>query len=485
MTAEGFRIFSNAVNWTEIFVHTVFYALYVGRLSGGGRRCGTRVWSAFVLLGTVYVLKLFVLTFPGWAAVLLVSGALAGLWKVSGDDVAPERVVFLAVSYYCIQNGAVLIFQSISYVVYEAVTPHIYDMGDAYRFLICFNLTVTALRLGLQAGMLALVGHLLRTRLTCRIRWQELVWLVFTPLIGAFFINIVYRIHAIVKDDTYFDMYEMYPSFLVLVPLTVLLAFAEIAVSVCICGSMRKLEEERLGNLVRERQIKEWERRIAEEDRADEAARRMRHDMRSHLMNLQGLLARHEYEEAMNYIGLAGESLGEGTLGISTGNPVTDVIINDARERAAELDIEFRSDFAYGRQRDGEKSGETSGRGGIELFDLGIVTANLLVNALEACAADAAGNKDKKSYIEISSRTKGNFYLIEVINSFDGKIKWDSMTGLPVSAKRDESGAHGIGLGNVAKVADKYNGSMELTAGDGVFRAVVMLQKAVTGRLDC
>ncbi|MBD5157115.1 MAG: GHKL domain-containing protein [Butyrivibrio sp.] len=463
MNPDGIKIFNNVALGIEILGNSVIFALYVGRLAGGRQYAGLRVWSALVLYGAVYALKVTVLTFPGWAAIVFITAVLAAGWTFC-RAARPQRVIFLVLSAYCIQTGCTLIVQSINHVAFDAVAYRIADMKTAYLAVRLFCAGTVALRLAFCSAVSVLTGKLIRAKLSCEILWRELAWLVFIPLIETVFVNVIYRMLAVVKDGTYFELYEMYPSFLAIIPATVLLVFAGVMVSVYICGSMRKLEEERLGSFVRERQIKELERRIAKENQEDEAARRLQHDMRSHFMNLQGLLARGEYDEAMEYIGTAGESIRGTGFGINTGNPVTDVIINDAGERAVSLGIEFRTDFWYEKQKNGWN---------LELFDLGIAVSNLLTNALEACAGCVI---DK--YIEISSKIHGNFYLIEVCNSFCGEIKWDDISGLPVSSKRQE-GMHGIGLGNVARVADKYNGSMELTAEGGRFKAVVMLQKII------
>lgn len=462
MAEEGVRVFANVALGFEIAGSGVFFALYAGRLAGDGVKNRLRVWSAFVVYAAVYALKATILTFPGWVAIIVIGGVIAGIWAACGAE-KPERVIFLVMTYYCVHLGTTLIVQSFDTLLFDRMALKVVTEEQAYVVIRVINAVSVASRvLACGAGLLAL-GKIIRKRLTGDISRRELVWLSFTPLVGAFFVNIVFRMLGVIKDDTYFELYEIYPSFRVIVPVTVLLLLAGVAASIYMCGSMRAYEEERRLGFAREQQIREIERRMAEESRADEATRRLRHDIRSHLMNLQGLLARGEYEEAKVYIGTAGEMLGGVSLALNTGNPVTDIIVNDAKTRAESLGIRFGADLRYDRQE---------GAAGIELFDLGIVVSNLLTNALEACAS-CAGEK----YVTVTSRMHGNFYLIEVINSFEGKIKWGASGRMPVSTKPTDGDIHGIGLGNVAKVADKYNGSMKLDAGDGEFRVVVMLQK--------
>ena len=74
---------------------------------------------------------------------------------------------------------------------------------------------------------------------------------------------------------------------------------------------------------------------------------------------------------------------------------------------------------------------------------------------------------------------------MEVRNSFDGHLRFYRLTNLPVSARgpgRGSSPLHGIGLSNVKRTAEKYQGSVDIrTAGDE-FIVTVLLQERNTGK---
>lgn len=59
-------------------------------------------------------------------------------------------------------------------------------------------------------------------------------------------------------------------------------------------------------------------------------------------------------------------------------------------------------------------------------------------------------------------KTKKKIFLIEVRNSFDGEIKFDSNTNLPVSDKEKDISLHGIGLSNVKREVEKYMGDLDI-----------------------
>lgn len=56
----------------------------------------------------------------------------------------------------------------------------------------------------------------------------------------------------------------------------------------------------------------------------------------------------------------------------------------------------------------------------------------------------------------------------------DGDVIFDKESGLPVSTKPD--GVHGLGLANVAMIAEDHLGRIMINAEGGVFSVSVMLQ---------
>ena len=67
-----------------------------------------------------------------------------------------------------------------------------------------------------------------------------------------------------------------------------------------------------------------------------------------------------------------------------------------------------------------------------------------------------------------------NAYMIEVKNSFDGRLIMDNETGLPVTSKSNKLD-HGFGLVNIRKIAAKYHGDLTLEQEDGEVCLTVLL----------
>lgn len=95
--------------------------------------------------------------------------------------------------------------------------------------------------------------------------------------------------------------------------------------------------------------------------------------------------------------------------------------------------------------------------------DLYVMCGNLLDNAVRS-VKDFADAGRRNIYINV--KRSGSFVLFSMENDFEGKIK--IVDGLPVTTKRDAQN-HGFGLQSVRLIAEKYGGSLSVTAENGVF----------------
>ena len=90
-------------------------------------------------------------------------------------------------------------------------------------------------------------------------------------------------------------------------------------------------------------------------------------------------------------------------------------------------------------------------------------------NALEAVAQV----RDKKLAIDIEYKRGALF--IQVKNTFDGEVRYAGEGEGRRIATRKESAGHGLGLKNIARAVEKYNGYMDITHDNQTFTAVVFL----------
>lgn len=166
---------------------------------------------------------------------------------------------------------------------------------------------------------------------------------------------------------------------------------------------------------------------ISEAQIRHERTRAFRHDIKNHLTVLDGLLDNGELSKAKAYL----HKLEIASMALSfpyqTGNPVVDILLGEK----------------LGTAKDDEIAAEVSlifpGQCKIDDFDLCVIFANALDNAVRACRLT-----DEERYIRINGERQGDFYMIGFENS------------CPIESRLRE----GTGLSNIRTVAEKYHGAM-------------------------
>jgi hypothetical protein len=164
---------------------------------------------------------------------------------------------------------------------------------------------------------------------------------------------------------------------------------------------------------------------ITEAQARYEQTKSFRHDIKNHLSVLDGLLRSGKLEESREYLKRL-EAVSEAlSFPYQTGNPVVDILLGEklglAKEIAAEVSLVLPKPC------------------GIDDFDLCVLFANALDNAIAACRAI-----DGTKAIRISGKQQGDFYMLTFENTCpDGP--------LPPA---------GTGVSNIQAVAEKYHGAL-------------------------
>lgn len=185
--------------------------------------------------------------------------------------------------------------------------------------------------------------------------------------------------------------------------------------------------------------------------------RSIMHDINHHLEVLSALLDEGKDDEAREYLSSMKDFARESRPDFSTGNPITDIIISEKAAEAQELGICFKSDFIYPVDF------------GIDIFDISGILGNAFSNAFKACEGEI------DSYISISTVIKKNIFLIEMKNSYRGKLMTDKKTGFPKSS--DPAPGHGIGMQNMQRIAKKYGGDVTIEQRDNEVILAILLQR--------
>lgn len=232
-----------------------------------------------------------------------------------------------------------------------------------------------------------------------------------------------------------------------------------IAVIVVVIGlyqSIRANQEEKLQNELLSSQIDSIRHHIGQVEMLYQNIRGIRHDMANHILTLERLYAGNRTDEAKEYSLNLKAALSGAAGEIRSGNPVTDVILQEWKSEAEKKEIQFRSDFYFPAGSD------------INAFDISVILNNALQNAVENV------EKCETPYISIRSYHRNNAYMTEISNSFTGSLQWDYESSLPVTSKKEKD-RHGYGLASIRRVAEKYSGDIAIDIKDGEFLLSVML----------
>lgn len=221
---------------------------------------------------------------------------------------------------------------------------------------------------------------------------------------------------------------------------------------------MKQSQEDALQNALVSKQVEELSGHIHTIETLYSDIRGIRHDINDHIMVLGNLLEKGNTDEAVTYLSEWQNGFPIPEINAKTGNPVTDIVISEKRREAEEAGIEFVQNFHY----------PTSGK--VESIDIGVILNNALSNAIRAAS------ESDNPMIEVKAWKNNNAYLIQVKNSFSGKLLLDSQIGLPETSKYDKE-SHGYGLMNIKRITEKYYGTIQLEQEENmvIFTALMMI----------
>ena len=185
-----------------------------------------------------------------------------------------------------------------------------------------------------------------------------------------------------------------------------------------------------------------------------ESSRRMNHDLRHHMITLQGFLQGGRVQDACDYLDQYLDSARQVELVELCRNPVVNMVVGHYRSLALHKDIQFQPRIQVPDQLS------------VSDIDLSVILGNLLENAIDA--ADC-GEGDER-FIQFHMLCSGQKLAITVDHGFHDEIK--KVDGRYVSSKPNHSG---LGLRNIEMIAEKYEGGVEFTHDPHVFHSSVML----------
>lgn len=178
--------------------------------------------------------------------------------------------------------------------------------------------------------------------------------------------------------------------------------------------------------------------------------KRRTHEYKNQIACIESLIDKKQYKKLEEYVKRIYGSLNNEPDAINTNNVIVNAILNTKYQEADAKGIVF-----VFRVNDLSE---------LEIKDEDVVTilANLLNNAIEACETC----EDKK-VIRFKFVKEDDMIIIAVKNTFNYNVIYEN--GEIKSTKTSSVDEHGVGIKNVLKIIDKYNGSYVIEDKDKEF----------------
>ncbi len=186
----------------------------------------------------------------------------------------------------------------------------------------------------------------------------------------------------------------------------------------------------------------------------DERRRRLKHDLRAHMLVLNTYAQKGELENVKGYLQKMEEGLCEEQVKSYTGILGVDAIINDIHKKATAENVILDFEGALMQRQD------------IAVFEWCVLFSNLLTNALEATRECDAEKRIEVKIANIQEKVA----LIVRNTCSENKLGAER----PQTTKQDKMN-HGLGLKNVEEIVKKRDGTINYNAINGWFEITVIL----------
>lgn len=304
------------------------------------------------------------------------------------------------------------------------------------------------------------------------IRRTELLFLL-APAAVALFICVLLRIIMVTLEDNVPKMlYNRYPMLLIILPAILLLSLLSILYGVKLFQDMIYRNKEKSERVILKNQLRGMQEHIEEMERIYSEIRGMKHDMKNTLAVI--LQLSREEGKLQEYLADLNRTFERLDMHFCTGNTVADILLNMKYHEAVRLipDLQMDTDRLLFPQ-------DLK----IHSYDIGIILGNAVDNAVRACRRLKEKEPEANAFIRFSSVQKGNFLVLKVENSFDGKLVRRPREYFPATDKEDKEN-HGMGFTNIKNTVEKYKGTMDYMVKDRVFILSMMMKNDTQGAYE-
>lgn len=204
-----------------------------------------------------------------------------------------------------------------------------------------------------------------------------------------------------------------------------------------------------------ERALQEQKNALEEQLENQQRIRKMKHDMKGHVITLSGLISSGKEKEALEYLEHV-RTEADSLYGKFCTNPYIDAVLVHYYQKFQEIETEFELDIQIGDE---------------ELPYMGLcqILSNGLENAWEALGGLAA----EKRAVSVQMKYKRDYLIIRIKNRCSEELQVEK--GVILKTSKEEKG-HGFGLPTILETARRLGGDMMCYTENGNFVLDVMVR---------
>lgn len=262
-----------------------------------------------------------------------------------------------------------------------------------------------------------------------------------------------------VNNRTYY-LLNLFPDMYYIIPFISAGLIISMIITAFIFREMIEGEEVKHNNMLMQQQFRLQLNHSKSIEELYSGIRSIKHDLSNHIVCLKYLAEDNDAEGIKKYLSnMENYITGLGT-GIKTGNSISDAILNEKYNIAKNQGIEFEYDCLLPEDIF------------VEPMDLCIILSNSLDNAIEACMRI----KDSSLYKFINLKVKilEDYILFEVSNSMDETFQYRDYS---ITSIKKDSSNHGIGISNIKRTVEKYDGVVDIIVEKSKFTINIMLKR--------
>lgn len=176
---------------------------------------------------------------------------------------------------------------------------------------------------------------------------------------------------------------------------------------------------------------------------------RFRHDWNNHIILLQQMMDKGNYEQAKDYFKKLAENAPSNSSSVLTGNEIIDMILSAKQPLFRENQILLQCE------------GSLAPLSFMENMDICILFSNLIDNAIEANA-----KLEQNRFLRMKTVLDASHLMIQLSNPLCQDLKIEDGK---ILSQKEEPGSHGIGTVNMFSIIEKYKGTYEISTENQVF----------------